>query len=925
MESTLFITPVSKQIPILLIDASGSVVLNKFGDGLVFDKIKEVIKNLPEEEFRVIFWNSDNEKQLSADNKFIKGICKLPFVVKKSTIDQTFLYVKPSIANNNLTFPNIGFKAITSDWISKTDPTKIYFITDGEIGFSSVTQQGLLQLKTSLSNEITELFRTHNKLQLNIITVEPKNMDFNQIETLKSAAGCDVYNVIMDNKLTKYITQFVSHTLNTPKEGFMHINKNTPPTGFIPYGSKYFSELRMNDFILHIIDVITPIAKNDDELLKVIQLLSSTICTLIKDKPLRVKKDIINTFCGLFHTTSLDLTFVRYIMTDAINKEDDGMAIVFASYRAKLQDLYKQATESLSNNVKEAVGVNESFITLPMKDNNGEQKIVSGHYRLIDLPVVVNNKNYPSGALMVNNITLPIIPFDLEAGFSPMNEQCLRQWTRTIISKLYGINLMEDIIIYVVLGITLQVVLSDVSDDVKNCFKNLGHVMLKKKRANTDRTELDRFECGELPIPNSGKIDGFYKFMEYVNKQVNLNLQPMSLWYVLCLALDNNKLITNQYMHCKEFLDIDFPNINHKNLLSVVANTITKITHTQIPFESVLDYTCLITLENTALTGGYKFLPHKTAFGTMCCPVYVLSEEGYNELLSSKPICPICYANVNAETFSKVNPKPLISEELNVFGEGTPDVFNKNYKVSNTTNFGVANQNNKPTVVNHNNANNNVAMGNLRLKKNGLLIIMKGTVGAGKSTFSDKLRESYESQGKHFFTAGTDTHCKNGDSMQEAMAKIKENLMTINNIDDNDHVIVCVDTCGEHTTNKTTEIFGVNFAGWKKINVWPNYIREELKGYLSWSLRNVLNREATTADSTFWLNPVNAGLSTCVSVHNKKAKAHFGKKIPVLFYSCPTSVEKTLELIKDEADKYALLLENTKPIDEEIKKITSQQ
>ncbi len=684
------------------------------------------------------------------------------------------------------------------------------------------------------------------------------------------------------------------------------------------YGSKYFSELRMNDFILHMIEVITPVAKNDDELLKVIQLLSSTICTLIKDKPIRIKKDIINTFCGLFNNTSLDLTFVRYIMTDAINKEDDGMAIVFASYRAKLQDLYKQANESLLTNVKEAIGINESFLTLPMKDNNGNQQIVSGHYRLIDLPVVLNNKNYPVAALLVNNITVPVIPFDFEAGFSAMNEQCLRQWTRAIIGKLYAVNVMEDIIIYVVLGITLQIVLSDVSAEVKNYFRNLGHVMLKKKRANSDRTELDRLECGELPIPNNGKIDGFYKFMEFVNKQLNLNLQPMSLWYVLCLALDNNKLIANQYMHCKEFLEVDFPNVNHKNLLSVVGNTIAKITHTQIPFESVLDYTCLITLENTALTGGYKFLPHKTPFGTSCCPVYVLSEEGYDELLGSKPICPICYANVTSATFEKVNPKPLMSDQLNVFGEGTPNVFGANYKVNN----------NKPVVVNNNVANNNsnnVALGNLRLKQNGLLIVMKGTVGAGKSFYSSKLQEEYEKQGKKFFVAGTDTYCKNGDSIQEAVAKIKENLLTINNIDDNEHVVVCIDTCGEHTTNKTTEIFGVNFAGWKRINVWPNSIKGQLKGYLSWSLRNVLNRGVTTADSTFWLNPTGAGFSKCIDVHSIKAKANFGKNIPKLFFSSPSSIDEALRLLKDEADKYALLLENTMPIDEEIRKITSQQ
>jgi hypothetical protein len=906
MESNLFIVPVSKQIPILLIDASGSVVLNRFNDKDVLDQIKVVIKNLPEEEFRIIFWNSDNEKQVLANDKFKGGICKLPFVVKKNTIDQTFAYVKPSIFNGCLTFPSIAFDHVPNEWIHKTDPTKIYFVTDGEIGYSSITQQSLTQLKMNLSNSITKLFQQYNKLQLVIITVEPKNMDFNQIETLNSAAGCDVYNVIMDNRLTKYVTQFVSYTLNN-LNGFFHINKNIPPVGFIPYGNKYFSELRMNDFIMHIIEVINNISNNDDELLKIIQLLSSSICVLIKDKPPRVQKDIINTFCGLFRATSLDVTFVRFIITDAINKENDGTANVFAKYRAKLKDLYKQAGELLLTNVKEAIGINDSFLTLPIKDNNGEYKMVSGNYRLVDLPLVLSNKNYPSAAISVNNITLPIIPFDYELGQSLMNEQCLRQWTRLLISKLYNVNIMEDIIIYVTLGISLQVTLSDVSEDVKNCYRKLGHVMLNKKRTNTDRTELDRLECGELPIPNSGKIEGFYKFMDFVNNQLGLKLNPMSLWYILCLALNNDALIKNQYMHCKEFLDMDFPNVNPKNLLSTVKDMVRKITHIEIPFETVLDYTCLITLENTAEKGGHRFLPHNSMIGTLCCPVYVLSEEGYNELLNSNPICPICYANISAANFEIANPKPSINGEVNIFSEETVNVFaiQKYNKPSN------------PIVVNPN-VNNT----SLRLKKNGLLIILKAVVGGGKSTYTAKLKEEYEKQGKHFFVAGTDVYCKDGDTMLQAIEKIKQNLLTINDIGDDESVIVCIDTCNEHTTNKTTEIFGVNFAGWNKITIWPNLInRNDLKGYLSWSLRNVLNREATNSESKYWLNPVNAGVSTCIMVHKKNAIAHFGKKIPELFYGSPATKEKALELIKAEADKYALLIETQKPLDMEIQKI----
>ena len=146
MEQSLFVTPIFKQIPILLIDASGSTV-GKFNQHTVLDQIKTVIKGLPEDQFRIIWWNSDQQKPASADDKFTNGICKLSFVVKKNTIDQTFLFIKPSIKNYCLTFPHLGFESIPDEWISKLDQTKVYFITDGEIGYGYPTCKMFIQKK----------------------------------------------------------------------------------------------------------------------------------------------------------------------------------------------------------------------------------------------------------------------------------------------------------------------------------------------------------------------------------------------------------------------------------------------------------------------------------------------------------------------------------------------------------------------------------------------------------------------------------------------------------------------------------------------------------------------------------------------------------------------------------------------------------
>ena len=912
MSTELFLIADSDIPAILLVDTSGSVKTDFVPGHLTFDYIKLVIKKLPENDFRIIFWNSDNQKDQNC-NTFKNGICKLTFIVKKSTIDQSFDFIKQSITSSCLTFPHLGFDNIPGEWINKTKQTKIYFVTDGEMGYQNISSYDMRQLKNVLSESIITLFKKHNNVQLNIITVEKNFRDFTRVESLTSAAGCDVYDVIMNNKLTKYITKFISYTPNN-LEGFVHINKNIPPTGFIPYGDKYFSELKMNEFIQYIINEIVPIKDNDTELLKIIQLLSSSICTIIHDKPQKVKKDIIDTFCKLFNNTALDVMFAKFILTDAINKENDGMANIFATYRAKLQDLYKQANELLADNVKDAIGVSESFLSLPMKNGpnvRGEYKCISGHYRLIDKPLIVSKKNYPQSAVTINDIGVPIVPFDNKA-LSPMNEQCLRQWLRQLVGKMYGLNVMEDIIIYVVLGMVLRVAISECPVEVLVSFRKLGSVMLKKKRMNTDVTELERLERGELPIPNSGKIENFYKFMDVVSRQLGVQVHSMTLWYALCMALDNKMLIKNQYVHCKEFIETDFPGINVNDLLTILGANVEKVNYVPIPYESILDYTCLITLEDTKDVGGYKFKPHNSMSNNVCCPMYVLSEQGFAAMTSVGPlVCPICYAHIQTSDFELVGPKPLIIDELKVFDEGTVNVFDDKVIVKNIT------------VSNVPVASNNINVNKVPISsKNRLLIVMKGCVGSGKSTIAMKLKDEYEKQGKHCFVEGTDKYRKDGLSHDEAISSVKQNLQKIDDIPEDEFVAVCIDTCGETVNKSTNDIFGYNFAGWPKVMYYPNLIRKELEGYLAWSLRNVLRRgNCTEPGSNFWLSPEGAGFTTCISVHDKKAKAHFGKKIPKLYYVSPSNLGQAIDLINDRADDYEELLKVNMPLDNEISKI----
>ena len=139
-----------------------------------------------------------------------------------------------------------------------------------------------------------------------------------------------------------------------------------------------------------------------------------------------------------------------------------------------------------------------------------------------------------------------------------MNEQCLRQYIRSIISRVYNINAFDDLIMYIVMAITMQVVLSDIDDKYKNIFRRLSTIMFKKKRVNSDISELERLEQGELPIPNDGNIDKFYAFMDKIKIFFKIDCSPLTLWYALCLALNNESIIVKQLIHCKESISKDF-------------------------------------------------------------------------------------------------------------------------------------------------------------------------------------------------------------------------------------------------------------------------------------------------------------------------------------------------------------------------------
>jgi len=844
-ESTLF-QELKEEEAILLIDSSGSTQ-NYFRDAkyrinndycpTIFEKMIQVASTLGHARYRIIFWNSPSFNE----GKFVRGVVALPFIVKPETIQAAFAAVASNARGG--TCPPLGFQAIPQEWL-RNEPV-IYLFTDGQIGCSEIS---INENKRQLVQEIRKL-----NCRVNIIAVEGVERNFNNLEEVNNAAGGDIYQLIRENNLTGKISQFISYNPVGTKGDhtrFVQINKCKPPAGYLPYGEKYFSPLRVNEFAIYIADELRNNATESKQL-EIAQKLSTTLEYLTRDKPRRQADDIIKYFSSLF---TVDANLIRWILMDAIEKERGGQAGVFANYRSELKNLFQQADGLIKKDVCKALGFGmhgDNFVSYVI-----ENRVLSGCYRLVDKTLNVHGQKYPRSGYE----NVPVFPMISEdSKLTELQEQCLRQWTRCIYGSFYRIHLTSDEIIYLVLGNMLKVCKSsDTSAEVKSAYRRLARVMLNKKRLNSMQTEFDRIFNGEAPLPNSGKIEDFETYLRNVSTKLGISSSPYKLWHEICSTLDPTLGMRQEKYCIKE--------MRNECIYEEVKED-------KIPSGFSYDYTCIITTEDISSIGGFRILPHRSAVNSACSPVYLLSEEGKNSLLNSNHcVCPVCYANLNANSFEAVGPK--INFELPVSYKSYESCFTEapvaGYDSSQNNRQSNSSQNNRQSNSSQNNSIRNAS------GKAGTLVILKGVVGSGKSTYAQKIRDAVFARGGVCYVEGTDKYCKDGHHNKAAVSLAANSLMKIRE-EKNDDVVVVVDTCGEHTGSNNYNVFGVDFSGWTKEEIYPNLDKRNMRGYFAWSLRNVLMRKKPSANDNHYLNPETAGVQVCIDVHKKKSYALFAR------------------------------------------------
>jgi hypothetical protein len=202
----------------------------------------------------------------------------------------------------------------------------------------------------------------------------------------------------------------------------------------------------------------------------------------------------------------------------------------------------------------------------------------------------------------------------------------------------------------------------------------------------------------------------------------------------------------------------------------------------------------------------------------------------------------------------------------------------------------------------------NIELNKFNKSSNKLLINMIGITGAGKSTISQKIYDLVIANNGSCLIVSSDKWSKRGVKGKQLQSSVYKEIAEFDS-KQSEHKVIIVDLCNENGP-QLHECFGYDISSYTITNYYPNFNKEMFDEYQSWCLQNVLCRQNCTPETNFWLNPVSAGVNTCVKVHNMKTNGI--KKLlgitSTLSFPESKSIDYLLFNIKPKADAYALYL-----------------
>ena len=109
----------------------------------------------------------------------------------------------------------------------------------------------------------------------------------------------------------------------------------------------------------------------------------------------------------------------------------------------------------------------------------------------------------------------------------------------------------------------------------------------------------------------------------------------------------------------------------------------------------------------------------------------------------------------------------------------------------------------------------------------------------------------------------------------------------------------------------TLNIFKVDFTGFTVHRITPNFEPSKIKGYLSWSLFNVMNRTEANSQTLWYLNPVTLSAEKCRDIHTGKARQLFPNDFVYVTKKQSVSKDAIIVDVISNAKEYEQYLKNT--------------
>lgn len=871
----LFVGEGKAEYPIILVDASystGNVFSTNQRDTmapLIFQQMQLELKKLSDTHCRIIFWASPQGRRVPLfTNGFFIPPLREPISIHDdgpNSLTAIFNIAGSLIASGFTTEPHLGFNAIPDDWLAPG--RKIILVTDGNIGYQGMDQRerNLLEAKFAESIQGLSKRKVGGRLvyptpNIQILAIMNQNVDLSNERALESAGG-DMYRVMRGKNLTTYVSKF---TTVMPGGTFVQLEQFFADPGHVPYEGKQF---HIKDSEMFIVFFRTEISKPEhqsmDVQIRFIQKIANTLRVLLRDAHPKVREQTVAMYAGFFN---LDRTMTKDLINQAIDAESAGQAQVFGEVRANLKDKFARADQAIKAHAATSCGITELFMSA-LYGTGVDRAVLVGPADLLKESINLHGE-FKEAAFM-GVVGLPL--WTKNEVISDMAGQCTRQFIRAWFAKQYSIHPTSDEIIYLVLGTMVVVHQSPLPDHIKGAWSRLGKVMLEKKRLTTQETEYDRLLTRVLPIPNSNKFDDFTNYMNAVKRKLGIDATNWRLWGEMCRCV-SQELFEAQEVHVGA--DMGSP-LRCEGIVHLV----------EVPKEVAVDYTDVVSAEDLAATGGLRYKPHRSAAREMCSPNFMISRDTLQHMIASGTNrCLVCYrAGLTMADFDTVGPRPAFDlpkifreditekmQSMTLAGEGKRDKYSPYAMLDTMDRVPSAEERVAPVV--------GAAAGAAAAGPRRVLVVLQGVVGSGKSTLAEQIRAFTIGLRGECYVEGMDKYARQGINGKQAAGRVTQALNRAKSSRHPGLVAVVIDVCNENYTG-TDEFFRVNFRGWTKVVIRPNFIADDIHGYLAWSLRNVLRRPPADANCNYFLCPSGAGLATCLNVHKMKAEALFFAEI----------------------------------------------